>query len=541
MHCIKHFLITIFFIAVCACNDHQQMLSQLEELERQNLAGSLMTNDTLAISLCDYFDSHGTPNERMRAKYILGRTYYCLGELPHALELYYEAADCADTLDINCDYAKLSRIHAQSANIFHKEVQPRSELKELKLAEYYAWKGKDTLMAIECYAQRADAYDYLHKHDSIIFIQEHAAQLFTSINRHDRAAQTISTTILSLINIGDLDKARKYCNLYENNSGFFDNDGNIDEGLEIYYYIKGQYYLAVNKTDSAEYLFRKELRIGKDLNNQIAGCKGLQEVFITQNNSDSIAKYANLSYILNDSAYSLSEMQNIQKLQLSYNYNHHKILAEKSERRAEKIQHLSLFSVMTLLLISILLFMRYRSKKARQLAEYRTNLIALEKVQSELQDLCGGDADISTIISKRNTEIAELQTKISEFQKRLSKTIDPALEDKILEAKVIQRFHEYLESNPVQEATTSDIRELKNLINELIPNFYGSLNSSTPLRAIEYEVCLLIRCHFKPASISKLLGRDDAYISNIRRRLLKKIYDTTGNPKELDDRILRII
>ena len=135
------------------------MLSQLEELERQNLAGSLMTNDTLAISLCDYFDSHGTPNERMRAKYILGRTYYCLGELPHALELYYEAADCADTLDINCDYAKLSRIHAQSANIFHKEVQPRSELKELKLAEYYAWKGKDTLMAIECYAQRADAYD----------------------------------------------------------------------------------------------------------------------------------------------------------------------------------------------------------------------------------------------------------------------------------------------------------------------------------------------------------------------------------------------
>lgn len=185
--------------------------------------------------------------------------------------------------------------------------------------------------------------------------------------------------------------------------------------------------------------------------------------------------------------------------------------------------------------------MRYRSKKARQLAEYRTNLIALEKVQSELQDLCGGDADISTIISKRNTEIAELQTKISEFQKRLSKTIDPALEDKILEAKVIQRFHEYLESNPVQEATTSDIRELKNLINELIPNFYGALNSSTPLRAIEYEVCLLIRCHFKPASISKLLGRDDAYISNIRRRLLKKIYDTTGNPKELDDRILRII
>ena len=57
-------------MAVWACNDHQQMLSQLEELERQNLADSLMTNDSLAINLCDYFDSHGTPNERMRAHYM---------------------------------------------------------------------------------------------------------------------------------------------------------------------------------------------------------------------------------------------------------------------------------------------------------------------------------------------------------------------------------------------------------------------------------------------------------------------------------------
>ena len=70
MQLINHLLIILFCIAVWACNDHQQMLSQLEELERQNLADSLMTNDSLAINLCDYFDNHGTPNERMRAHYM---------------------------------------------------------------------------------------------------------------------------------------------------------------------------------------------------------------------------------------------------------------------------------------------------------------------------------------------------------------------------------------------------------------------------------------------------------------------------------------
>ena len=58
-----------------------------EELERQNRADSVMTNDSLAEHLVKYFDRHGTPNERMRAHYILGRTYADMGEAPRAVDL----------------------------------------------------------------------------------------------------------------------------------------------------------------------------------------------------------------------------------------------------------------------------------------------------------------------------------------------------------------------------------------------------------------------------------------------------------------------
>jgi tetratricopeptide (TPR) repeat protein len=171
-------------MASCGGNG-AQMRQQLEALEQQNRSGEQMLNDSLAESLVDYFDRHGDANERMRARYILGRTYYCMGELPRALETYYEAADCADTTAADCDFAKLSRIHAQSAVIYYDQVVPYSQLKELRQAVYYAKKGCDTLIAIECYAQQANAYSLLHEYDSAIFIKEHASSMYEEIGMKD--------------------------------------------------------------------------------------------------------------------------------------------------------------------------------------------------------------------------------------------------------------------------------------------------------------------------------------------------------------------
>ena len=109
----------LVFLAGCS-GDKAQMLQQLEQLEQQNRSGEAMLNDSLAESLVNYFDRHGDANERMRSRYILGRTYYCLDELPRALETYNEAADCADTTSADCNYKVLSRIHAQSAVIFQR-------------------------------------------------------------------------------------------------------------------------------------------------------------------------------------------------------------------------------------------------------------------------------------------------------------------------------------------------------------------------------------------------------------------------------------
>ena len=534
----------LLLLQIGCSGDKAQMLQRLEQLEQQNRSGEAMLNDSLAESLVSYFDRHGDSNERMRSRYILGRTYYCLGELPRALEMYSEAADCADTTSADCDFAKLCRVYAQSAAIYYDQVQPRTQLENLSKAQWYAQKGKDTLMAIECFARQANAYKLMNEWDSVVYVTDTASKLFDKINRKDRSVQILYSELLALINLGNYDKAKKIIYLYEKSSGFFDKTHNIDERFGIYYYVKGLYYLGVHHVDSAEIMFRKVLVHATDFNNRIAGCKGLQAVYSQKGVVDSIAKYADLGYILNDSAYSLSEMQNIQKFQASYNYNHQKRLAEEKANDARNA-YIAIAVIMVLLMfvavIAWLWFRHHRTEQQLKESQYQQTLNQLEQAQSDLMELQEKNENASDLISNKSKKIEDLKAQIAQYQHDLSIKAYVNQEDQLCNAPIVKELNELLECNPVQSATQGQLRELRKLMNELLPSFYETLNHPQTLRPIEYEVCLLIRCHFKPAAISKLLDRDEAYVSNIRRRILHKVYGIEGNPKDLDERLMAII
>ena len=68
--------------------------------------------------------------------------------------------------------------------------------------------------------------------------------------------------------------------IFEHESGLFDENGNIVKGRESYYCLKGLYELEVNEIDSAELYFRKAIRFG-DLSE---GYKGLLSIYRKKNN-----------------------------------------------------------------------------------------------------------------------------------------------------------------------------------------------------------------------------------------------------------------
>ena len=100
-------LLAIYLMVGCG-SDKKERLQQLELLEQMNRADSVMKNDSLAEDLVDYFDKHGSDNEKMRARYILGRTYYNLGELVRQGELDYMSSgiyiEFDDKGNVACEY-----------------------------------------------------------------------------------------------------------------------------------------------------------------------------------------------------------------------------------------------------------------------------------------------------------------------------------------------------------------------------------------------------------------------------------------------------
>ena len=270
------YLCIIAALLLAACGpDHDDMLRQLNQLAEANRADSLLTDDTLALSLTDYFDRHGSANERMMAHYLLGRTYADRGELPAALDAYHDAIDYADTTSVDCDYATLSRVHGQMADMLLMQDAPHNALVEYENAMKYANYAKDTIMALVSYEHKASAYSALNMTDSAISIRESVSGMYAKMHFSDYSAQALLPAITVLVNMGDFIKAKELLDAFESVFGSEDSELNRNRLFKSYYYGKGKYCLNVGKIDSAEYFFRKEIRLAKKLNDLELGYKGL--------------------------------------------------------------------------------------------------------------------------------------------------------------------------------------------------------------------------------------------------------------------------
>jgi hypothetical protein len=492
LYSILSFLLLFLLVA---CDDGRRERLQLEELERENRAGSLLTNDSLALSLADYFNSHGNHNERMLANYLLGRTFYDCEKLPDALEAFHATVGSADTARDDCDYHTLSLAHIQMADIFHRHYQPRTAIAELMEAQRMAYKDKDTLMAIECYLDLANEYERLCEKDTAFNIATEAARLFAAKGLHDRAAAARNATTMILLDQHLIGEAKAAIEAYLASS-YTDSLGNVSPGREIFYYKRGLYYLQADKPDSAEYFFRKELRDGRDMNNQIAGRKGLQMLYEKLGRTDSVAKYASEGYTMSDSVYMLSESQNVQALQAMFDYTHKQLLVEQktSELRKTRLY----MAIAVLLLVLVLLIVVYIAKKRS-----RQHAIAAANYESTIREL--------------------------------------SLEDRLNGSAITRRLHDLANSNPPIIADAVDIRSLKALIAENIPSFLNTVTPSQhPLSEQEYVVCLLTRLDFPSVGIDRLTGVSEGYTSRLKSRIYKKLTGEEGTAKEFERWIMTI-
>jgi len=79
-------LLTILLILLTACHSGQrrEMLALLDEADSLNRAYAQLPADSLLRRAADFFDRHGSRNEKVRAHYLLGCAYRDQGQAPRS-------------------------------------------------------------------------------------------------------------------------------------------------------------------------------------------------------------------------------------------------------------------------------------------------------------------------------------------------------------------------------------------------------------------------------------------------------------------------
>lgn len=521
----------------------QRMRYDLLYHKAMNKAYIDFTSDSTMLAVVDYYEHHGTANDKMLAYYILGCVYRDMHEAPMALEYYNKATEQADTAAQDCDYATLCRVYSQMGFLFAKQHLPHQELASLDKAVKYAYLAKDTLNAIRYYENKQAIYANQNKLDSAIIINNQAAKLFKQIGALKEANIAFGCNFEYYLKKKMLKEAEEAFKAYLS-TNYHGND-NWKDAYAYILYERGSYYLAVGKKDSAYSCLKQSFEQSKSYNNLAVSAKGLAQYYALTNQPDLATKYALLSSEYNDSDLIVTKLGQLQQIQAMYDYNRNKEIANQAQIKAEqRMDAIYTIAICAILMCSVSFSVYRKRLKLRNKRIAMTQKMYIDSVQqlnvaqqelAKLHDL--NENTITELVKEKEDTIQKLQSEVRKYEEtNIGRNL---LElEKFLKQSAIYKKLVYLENHPQEKMTKVDWENLEETIEEFV---YGFADLKQKLNNKEYHICLLVKLHFSPSSISSFIGTSLSDISNSRKRMLAKICGTSGNGKEFDSYIHHIL
>ena len=521
----------------------QRMRYELLRHKAMNKACITFTSDSVMKEVVDYYDHHGSANERMLANYVLGCVYRDMHEAPMALEYYNKATEQADTTAADCDYGTLYRVYSQMGFLFSKQYLPYQLLDAFGKAVKYAYLAKDTLNAIINYQNRENAYSYLGNKDSVIAINLHAATMFKQIGNNYAAAIAFGCNYNYYVEKEDTLNALKTFKAYFSTG--YEGNSEYEDSKAYVLCQKGTYYMFTAQLDSAYNNLQQSLRLCKSYSIKAATTKALAQYYAKVNQPAMAMKYALQSSEYNDSDLIEARKTQLQQVQAMYDYSRNQEVAKRAEQKAKRSMQMNYMIVLACVVLFLFLSYFYRKqlalKKKRIAASklvYEDCLLKLKRLQEEKAQLVAEkDKKLAQIITEKENAISKLVSEIHDIQNRysLSSMSDAYL---VLKNSSIYKKIQCIEAHPLEEMTEEDWTELADTVEELIPNFIPMLKNRVSDR--DYRICLLIRLGIPASLMARLLNLSDAAISKSRKTMLKKLCGKVGKPKEFDEYVLHI-
>ena len=363
-----------------------------------------------------------------------------------------------------------------------------------------------------------------------MFIEKQARERHLKYGYKQEAAQAVLGTISILLDRNQIQEAKRYIDIFEQESGWFDSDGNIKEGKELCYYDKGRYLMAAGQTDSALLYFQKTFRGGWPE----SGNRGILSVYEKKNIPDSIAKYAKLYVAANDSSYLHVNQEKVHQITAMYDYSRHQQMAEQKEKEVFQLRNI-IFGILLICLFAVGVFYFYRARKLSKINRLTEKKTELENLLTEKQqEMELNLSDAQTISEKQYDEIRQLKRQIEDYQKKLSDNLT-GKQRLFYDSEIYQYFMSFKSDVAPrgEKPSNQEWQILVKLFRESFPQYHQFITEENRLTPDQFKVCLLARLFLPVYAMARILDVDGDRITRIKSQVNKKLFkDETAKTLE---------
>ena len=520
-----------------------QMYYRLLTIKAEDKLYMPHTTDSVILSIVDYYQQKGDKERLFESYYYLGGTYRDLNDIPRALKAYHQGIevgeDTEQTLLQGMTYGQMGILLA------YQELYDESRSMMRKALRCYGELG-DSVRYANTLATLARTYDGKNETDSALYYKDSTFYYYKESYRILRK--------FKMYRKADAVAGEMGCFYYRKGSTVLAKQ-TLLKVLPTQYksdnvlLCLGRIYNKEGLADSARYYWGEVLKYG-NLHKQCYANLCLAELEKTQGNEVLSLAYDKQYKILQDSINAITRTDAVEKLHLSYSFQHEEQknhqLDLKNESYLKKI-YLLLFVLLFSIALGVIVIQRIRIRKQEaieqekrlrliQEEQYKHSLAYMRENERKLQEV---ERQLVKAVKQNDTLRQELllsQRKVLETSGHQSAALlsnRELLKDAFRRSDVYAFFHQAeQEELKVQE---EDWDALRTAIDIAYPQFIERLYELCPkLSQRELYICYLIKLSLNCMSMTRILICTPSAISQARKRLYKKMSGRDGTGEDLD-------
>ena len=491
------------------------------------------TSDSLIREIVRYYEGYGDSDKLMMAYYYQGSVWRDMNDAPRAIDCYHRALEagrhtrCSDLL-ISI-YSQLGTLLAYQG-VYDESLQATRTA--LALCRQY----RDTLSSPFFLRNIGRIWDIRRNKDSVYHYYNAALQQA----RYNQDSVMIEAVLLELgaisLSFNEVDTAKMLLEKVKHRN----------DRKRFFHGILGRIYSREGQRDSARAYFNRALPYA-GLRQQVTLHEELARLDYAEGRYAEAFSHASQSMALRDSVTSLTETEEVAKINALYNYHRTEEMNRQLEQRNRR-QRGWLYGIVSAALLAACATAVWLRQKKHEAALQRQKIRNLEAEQyrrseayraesrrqlAELEaQLCKAEKDKDTA-RRELLETRHALLELSAAKDRIEQQERGLLVSQLHRSSVYAFFHKA--AHEEVRITAENWQELRAAIDAAYDDFTGRLYSLCPnLSEMELHICWLVKIQLSPKDIAQVVGRSQSAVSMARTRLYKKIHQKEGTTSDFD-------